>query len=65
MLFFIGFQELFGIVEVLSGSQVLTPVGNPFHLMRNMWPLPCFLWEIMASTFYLCSPSIRSGGGVA
>ena len=69
MSFFIGFQESFGIVEVFLWFPGIVSGGksfpHPFHLIRKVWPLPCFLWEIMASTLYSCSPLIRSGGGIA
>jgi hypothetical protein len=52
-----------GAWTLLTGSQVLSLSGYPFHLIRY-WSLWFHhRWARIASTLYCSSPSIMSGGG--
>ena len=49
--------------RLLSGSQVFSDEGYPFHAVRYNLQALGPLWERMASTSYSSSLSMTSGGG--
>jgi hypothetical protein len=57
------FRVSSGAWTLVTGSQVLSLFGYPFHLIRYWSLLLCHRWARIASTSYCSSPSIMSGGG--
>ena len=49
--------------RLLSGSQVFSDDGYPFHAVRYNLRVVGPLWERIASTSYSSSLSMTSGGG--